>query len=247
MNKSDNVMLEVKDLSVNVEGKKVLRNINLRIEKGQVIVLFGPNGSGKTTLINVLMGFSGYEVTSGLIKFKGKEISGMSIEQRVKSGLGIMHQYPATIRGVRLRQLSSYLRPDESEVDSLAKRLNLQEHLDREINLGFSGGEKKKSELLQVRLQDPDLLLLDEPESGIDLENVAVMGEVLNEYFHQPDKSGLIITHSGYILDYLKAKWGCLLMNGTLWCSGRPPKVMFEEIRQEGYEHCRECHVAKTK
>lgn len=247
MKKNDDLMLEVKNLSVNVEGKPVLRNINFRIEKGQVIVLFGPNGSGKTTLINVLMGFSGYEVTSGRIEFKGKNISEMPIEQRVKAGLGIMHQYPATIRGVSLRQLSKYLCQDDEKVDELTSRLALQDHLDREINLGFSGGEKKKTELFQVRLQNPDLLLLDEPESGIDLENVAVMGEVLNEYFKNPEKSGLIITHSGYILDYVKAKWGCLLMNGTLWCSGRPPKVMFEEIRQEGYEHCRECHVAKKK
>lgn len=245
MNDVKNTILEVKDLSVSVGGKPVLKNINFRIEKDKVVVLFGPNGSGKTTLINVLMGFSGYEITSGEIILKGQKINDLSIEKRVKLGLGIMHQYPATIRGVKLGQLSDYLCEDKGKVEDLAQRLSLTEHLRRDVNLGFSGGEKKKSELFQVNLQDADVLLLDEPESGIDLENIAVMGEVLNEYFHRPGKTGLIITHSGYILDYIKAKWGCLLMDGGLWCSGRPPKVMFEEIKEEGYQHCRECHAAK--
>lgn len=237
-------MLDIKGLSVSVEGRPVLKDINFSINEGDIVVLFGPNGSGKTTLIKVIMGFAGYEITGGDIIFKGHRINDMKIEERAKLGLGIMHQYPPTIRGVRLKQLAGYLCEDQERVSDLAERLSLKSHLERDINLGFSGGEKKKAELFQLELQDSDMLLLDEPESGIDLENIAVMGEVMDEYFRSSSKSGLIITHSGYILDYIKAKWGCLLMEGTLWCSGRPPKVMFEEIREEGYVHCKECHGA---
>jgi len=236
-------MLEVIDLSVEVAGKPILEGINFSIKKDRPAVLFGPNGSGKSTLLKTVMGFSGYAVKKGDIVFKGKKINGLSIEDRVKLGLGIMYQHPPSITGVKLSQIAGFLSKDDKLVDKLAERLSLREHLQRDINMGFSGGEMKRSELFQIALQDPDLLLLDEPESGVDLENISIMGNVLNEYLSLPGKSALMITHTGYILDYVKAQNGCVMIDGRLWCVGNP-KEMFESIRKFGYEKCKEClHV----
>jgi len=237
-------MLEIKDLSVEVAGKKIIRNINLNIDDSETMVLFGPNGSGKTTLIKAIMGFEGYHIKSGKIVFNGKDMNDSPIEQRVRERIGIMYQHPPKIRGVKLAQIANFLTSDKAKITRLAEKLSLREHLNRDVNLGFSGGEMKRSELLQVLLQEPRLLLLDEPESGVDLENISLMGEVLNDYLKQKDKSALIITHTGYILDYVKVKKGCVMIDGRFWCTGGP-KEMFETIKKKGYEKCTECHDAK--
>lgn len=218
-----------------------MRGINLSIRKGEVAVLFGPNGSGKSTLLKTIMGFGGYRVKSGEILFNGKDINAMSIEERVKEGIGIMYQHPPKIRGVKLSQVADFLSQDKTKIGPLAAKLSLEAHMNRDINLDFSGGEMKRSELFQLILQNPALLLLDEPESGVDIENISLMGEVLSKYLRQEDKSALIITHTGYILDYIKADRGCVMIEGQLWCVGNP-KEMFESIRKKGYEKCKECH-----
>ena len=235
-----NKMLELKSFSVDVSGKSILKDINLAVKKDEIMVLFGPNGSGKTTLIKAIMGFSGYNTKSGKIIYKEKTINSFSIDERVKLGIGMMHQNPPKVRGVKLGQIADFLCKDKKRIDALADRLSLKGHLDREINLDFSGGETKRSELFQVLLHDPDILLLDEPESGVDLENISIMGKVLNEYLGQKNKSAFIITHTGYILDYIKAKEGCVMIDGKLWCVGEP-KEMFESIKASGYEKCKEC------
>ena len=236
-------MLQVIDLSVQVGGKTILKDINFNIEKDVPAVLFGPNGSGKSTLLKAIMGFEGYTVTRGDIVFKGKRINDTSIEARVKMGLGIMYQHPPQIRGVKLAQIAHFLSDDRKHISDLTTRLSLTEHMERDINMGFSGGEMKRSELFQILLQDPDLLLLDEPESGVDLENISIMGKVLNEFLKTPGKSALMITHTGYILDYVHSENGCVMIDGKLWCVGNP-KEMFVSIRKFGYDKCKECaHV----
>lgn len=237
-------MLEIRNLSVRVGSKTILNDISLSISKGQTLVLFGPNGSGKSTLIKAIMGFEGYNITKGEIFFKDKKINNLAIEERVKLGLGVMYQHPPNIRGVRLGQIASFLSTDENKIQALAERFDLKGHLERDINLGFSGGEMKRSEMFQLLIQAPDLLLLDEPESGVDLENISVMGQALNEYLKQPEKSALMITHTGYILDYVKAENGCVMIDGKFWCAGSP-KEMFESIRAGGYDKCRECECPK--
>ncbi|UCD16094.1 MAG: ATP-binding cassette domain-containing protein [Candidatus Omnitrophota bacterium] len=237
-------MLDIKKLSVAVEGKTILKDVDLQIGKGEVLVLFGPNGSGKTTLIKAIMGFGGYSVKRGQMLFRDKVINNFSIEEREHLGIGIMHQHPPKIRGVKLSQIAQFLCKNEKKIKDLARRLSLEEHLDRDINLGFSGGEMKRSELFQVLLQDPHLLLLDEPESGVDLENISIMGKVLNDYLARQDKSALIITHTGYILDYINAEKGCVMMEGEFWCEGNP-KEIFESIKKSGYEKCKECQWQK--
>lgn len=236
-------MLEIINLSVQLGKKMILRDINLMIRKDVPAVLFGPNGSGKSTLLKAIMGFSGYHVKKGDIVFNGKKINELSIEKRVGLGLGIMFQNPPKITGVKLVQIARFLSRDEQKIQELAERLSLKNHLDRDINAGFSGGEMKRSELFQIIMQDPQMLLLDEPESGVDLENISIMGKALNDYLKKPGKSALMITHTGYILDYVKADNGCVMIEGELWCVGKP-KEMFESIRKNGYGKCKEClHV----
>ncbi len=238
------MMLEIKNLSVEVEGNVILKDINLTIKKGEVMILFGPNGSGKSTLIKTIMGLGGYRPINGEIIVKGKVINNLSVEERVWLGLGIMYQHPPKIRGVKLYQMAKFLSGNEELIKAMADKLSLHTHLSRDINLDYSGGEMKRAELFQLILQNPDCLLLDEPESGVDIENISLMGEVLNNYLQKEDKSALIITHTGYILDYVKAERGCVMMEGKLWCVGSP-KEMFEVIRKKGYEECKVCHGEK--
>ncbi|MFA5148237.1 MAG: ATP-binding cassette domain-containing protein [Candidatus Omnitrophota bacterium] len=239
------MMLDIKKLSVNIGDKPILKGIDLSIKKGEVVILFGPNGSGKSTLIKTIAGFSGYSVTGGSIALKGKPVLPLLTEDRVKLGLGIMFQHPPTIRGVKLQQIARFLSKDGQKIDELAAKLSLKDHLSRDINLGFSGGEMKRSELFQLILQNPDMLLLDEPESGVDLENISIMGKALDHYLKQEGKSALIITHTGYILDYVKAARGCVMIDGKFWCAGEP-KEMFRNIRSRGYEHCKVCECPQT-
>lgn len=237
-------MLKINNLTVRVGGKEIIKNINLEIKRGEPIVLFGPNGSGKTTLLKAIMGFSGFVIESGEIIFKDQVLNGLPIEERVKLGIGMMYQRPPEIRGVKLGQMASFLSNDKEKISKLSEQLFLKEHLKREINLGFSGGEIKRSELFQILLQNPDLLLLDEPESGVDVENIHYMGKALNEFLEGKNKSALIITHTGYILDYVKAEKGCVMIDGQFWCEGEPAE-MFEAIREFGYQKCKECYVRK--
>ncbi len=233
-------MFKVEELRVKVNGKDVLNDINISIDKGEVLILFGPNGSGKTSLLKTILGFSGYSIERGKILFESKVLNQLPTEERVKLGIGIMFQHPPKIRGVRLEQIAEFLARDGEEIEELAERLSLKDHLHREINLDFSGGEMKRSELFQVLLQKPKFLLLDEPESGVDIENISIMGEVLNQYLKEVNAGALIITHTGYILDYVDANKAYVLIDGKIWCEGNPREI-FESIRKDGYEKCKEC------
>lgn len=238
-------MLEIQNLKVSVGGKLILDNINLVISRGETYMLFGENGSGKTSLIMTIMGIGNYKVESGKIIYKGEDITNWPPYERAKHGIGIMFQRPPTIRGLKLKQVLEILRHDGKDPAELAAALNFSDFMDRDINLGFSGGEIKRAEILQLMVQEPDLILLDEPESGVDLVNMDLIGnsirELLQKDLHrQREKSGLIITHSGYILDYVEADKGCVLVNNTIWCMGNPHEI-FDGIRNHGYEGCLTC------
>ncbi|MBD3246862.1 MAG: ATP-binding cassette domain-containing protein [Candidatus Omnitrophica bacterium] len=235
-------MLSLENLAVAVEGTTILKEINLKISAGEVVILFGPNGSGKSTLLKAILGLSGYETARGNILFRGEPLNSLPTEERVRKGIGMMFQHPPTIRGVRLHQLARYLEKDTRVIERLSEKLSLSAHLQRDLNAGFSGGEMKRSELFQLMLQEPDLLLLDEPESGVDMENISLMGKVLGEYLRRENKAALIITHTGYILEHIRADRGCVLHSGEFGCMGNPKKI-FETIRTSGYEKCKECHV----
>lgn len=241
-------MLKVENLHVSVEGRRVLEDINFSIDYGEIAVLFGPNGAGKTTLIMTLMGFPKYKVEKGKIFFKGIDITNMDVSERAKLGIGISFQRPPVVRGVSLRKLLKIIgngRTD-NEILEFAEKLNLKNHLDRDVNDGFSGGETKRAELLQLLMQNPELVFIDEPESGVDLENIVLIGEMTNhllgrgQRIKDPKRSAIIITHTGYILDYVNADKGYILFNGRLMCKGNPRDIL-AEIKKNGYRRCATC------
>ncbi|BCS87098.1 ABC transporter ATP-binding protein [Pseudodesulfovibrio sediminis] len=250
-------MLTIEDLHVKIGDKEVLKGINLEINEGETFILFGPNGSGKTSLLMSLMGFSGYNITKGKIIFKGEDITHAPMYERARLGVGMSFQRPPTIHGLRTRHLVQRCsRKGEVNTELLAATVNMTEFLDRDINAGFSGGEIKRSELLQLMAQQPDLVLFDEPESGVDMENMQLVGKVardvldgnfdvapdltLKERKARTKTAGLIITHTGYILDYVNADRGQVLYQGHLCCEGRPRDIL-DHIREHGYQECVRC------
>ena len=253
-------MLQIENLHVSIGDREVLKGINLNIDEGETFILFGPNGSGKTTLLMTLMGFSGYTVTAGRIVFKGVDITSMPTYERARLGIGMSFQRPPTIHGLKTRHLVSMCaRGREIDVDAMAETVNFTDFLERDINSGFSGGEIKRSELLQLMAQNPSLVLFDEPESGVDLENMALIGHTARALLDgaaepKPDTcmrdlrrlnrtSGLIITHTGYILDYVNADRGQVMYNGVLCCDTRPirPRDILDHIGKYGYKECIRC------
>ena len=242
-------MLEIEQLHVTIEGKEILHDINISIGTGETHVLFGPNGSGKTTLLMAIMGFPKYRVTKGKIIFEGQDITQAPLDERARLGIGMSFQRPPVVRGVKTRDMVyAALRDkgDKETIDTLASKTNLTEFLDREINYGFSGGEIKRSELMQLLAQRPHLTLLDEPESGVDLENIALIGELINELLEKDcpirmrSCTGLIITHTGHILDFVNARTGYIMLNGRLGCVGDPHEIL-ATVKEKGYQECAKC------
>lgn len=237
-------LLEISNLGVEVGGKRILNDINLEVPKGEVHVLFGPNGSGKTSLIMAVLGYPAYRVVSGKILFKGKDITDLPINERVKLGISVAFQNPPAIRGVKLRDILRSLIPGAVEkkdgrIRELSETINFSlGFLGRDLNLGFSGGEVKKSEVLQVLAQDADFVMLDEPDSGVDVENLQLVGEVVNKMLE--GRSALLITHLGYILHHIHADRAHVLLHGTIACSGIPTKIL-GQILKEGYSWCEKC------
>lgn len=233
-------ILKIEDLTVEVGDRVILKDLSLQIPFGKTLVLFGPNGSGKSTLIKAIMGFENYAVTGGRIVYGGEPINSLSTDERAQKGIGVLFQNPPKVRGIKLRQMVELVSHRPAQEDPYVDKLNVGELMDRDLNVNFSGGEMKRSELLQVLSQKPKLLLLDEPESGVDIENIAMMGKVLNAFIREHGVASLIITHTGYILDYVDAQHACVLMDRDIRCYDDPRKV-FEDIRQFGYEKCRSC------
>jgi len=174
-------MLEVKDLWVEVGGKLLLKGVNLTIGEGEVHILFGPNGSGKTTLLMTIMGAPQCRVVKGEIVFDGKVINDLPIWDRARLGIGMAFQSPPAVKGIKLKDLVEILADGKDGFDNeLYSFLKLEDHISREVNKGFSGGERKRSELLQLFAQDPKFVMFDEPESGVDLESISLVGDAIN-------------------------------------------------------------------
>ena len=201
-----------------------------------------------------LMGFSGYKIVSGQILFKGEDITHMSIDERARKGIGIMTQRPPNMTGVKLKNLLKLIAGDK-DMEHMAESLDMMRFMERDINVGFSGGEIKRSELLQLAAQRPCIYLFDEPESGVDLMSIDIIGSTINNLVHGDSacpgdrkghgKSALIITHTGQILDYIEADRAYVLCNGTIMCEGNP-REMLQEIKENGYEECITCKLKKA-
>ena len=256
---ADEKLLEIKDLHVSVDGREVLKGVSLSVGAGEIHALFGPNGSGKTTLLNTVIGFSRYRVTQGSISFKGHDITAATIDERARMGIGISFQRPPTVTGVTLRSLAALGKEGLSreEMENAAANLDASDFLDRDLNAGLSGGEMKRTEMLQIILQQPDLVCLDEPESGVDLENMALIGRAarialgreeagndkcvrMKRNLRSGYRAGLVITHTGQIMDHIYVDRGHVLMNGQIVCSGNAQELL-AEIRSHGYTECFHC------
>ncbi|MBN1193331.1 MAG: ABC transporter ATP-binding protein [Coriobacteriia bacterium] len=247
-------LLLIEDLHVSVGDRQILNGVDLAIHEGETHVLLGPNGGGKSTLLNTIVGMPAYRITQGRIVFKGTDLADLEIDERARLGIGIAFQRPPAVRGVKLRQMLEVASPaelTEITIAELDEGLSLGHMLDRDVNMGFSGGEAKRSEMAQLLAQMPDLALFDEPESGVDLDNIAVVGAAMNallkgeERISERRRAGLIITHTGHILEFVNADVAHVLYNGRLACKGNPLDLI-EEISDHGYDACVGCKLCQT-
>ena len=238
--------LEIKNLHVTVNGKEILRGVNLEVNKGEIIALMGPNGSGKSTLANVLMGNPDYEITQGKIIFKDKDITNMSPTERAKLGLFLSFQHPSEIPGVSvanfLRTALNSRRRDKISVlefrDLLKEKmklLNMKESFaGRYLNEGFSGGEKKKNEILQMAVLEPEISIIDENDSGLDVDALRIVSNGINLLKEKTGMGVLIITHYNRILKYIKPDKVVVLKEGAI--SNVGDHELATRIEEEGYE-----------
>jgi len=241
MTKRANTMLKIKNLSIRVGDKDILRKINLEIKKAEIHALLGPNASGKSTLVYTMMGFPGYQIIEGEINFKGKNIGSISIEERAKLGIALAFQHPPIIKGIKLSKLLEKISKQVINIKEFPIKSDL---LSREINVGFSGGERKLSEIMQIISLSPSLVIFDELDSGLDVEMLEKLAIIKDKLLNN-DVSILLITHRGSILHFLKPDFAHVIINGELICSSRDWKDIWETIRKYGYEKCKECKEHK--
>jgi Fe-S cluster assembly ATP-binding protein len=241
----DGPILNISDLYVSVNKKEIIKGMNLSVGKGEVHVIFGPNGSGKSTLLNTILKLPGYNIDSGVIQVKSNNIQELTTDEIANLGIGMSFQHPPKIKGVTLRNFLHAINRSEDLEDEI-RALSMENFLERELNVGFSGGELKRAEVLKLYAQKPDLLLIDEPESGVDIENIAVISKAINKILQkempkeQRERSAIIITHTGHILNYIDADVGHVFMDGKIVCTGDPHSIM-EDIKKLGFSGCVAC------
>jgi Fe-S cluster assembly ATP-binding protein len=243
-------MLEIKDLHATVGGKTILNGLSLSVNAGEVHAIMGPNGAGKSTLSYVLGGRPGYEVTGGSVTFKGQDLLGLEPHERAAAGLFMGFQYPVEIPGVSfvqfLREALNSQRKTRGEEPlsggdflKLAKdraallKLDM-DMLKRPVNVGFSGGEKKRAEMVQMGILDPAFAVLDETDSGLDIDALRIVGQGINAIMRAPDKAVLLITHYQRLLEYVKPDVVHVLAGGRIVTSGGPELAL--TLEREGYE-----------
>jgi Fe-S cluster assembly ATP-binding protein len=241
-------LLRIEGLHAAVEGTEILRGVDLTVPRGQLHALMGPNGSGKSTLANVLMGHPDYEITAGRVSFQGRDVTEASPDERARAGLFLAFQYPAEIPGVSLlnflRTALNAVRGQEIPVKQfrqlLKQKLKLldmkPDFTRRNVNEGFSGGEKKRNEVLQLALLEPALAILDETDSGLDIDALRIVAEAANK-MRGPDIGFLVITHYMRILSHLAPDRVHILMEGRIVRSGGPE--LADRLEQEGYDRLR--------
>ena len=242
-------MLKVENLHVRTEEREILHGVDLQVERGQTHALMGPNGSGKSTLANTLMGSPSYEVTEGRILLDGEDITEADPDERARAGLFMAFQYPATIPGVSvanfLRMAVNARREEPIKVKEFGKLLRESSDLlridrdftSRYLNEGFSGGEKKRAEILQLSMLRPDFAVLDETDSGLDIDALRVVADGVNA-MREPERGFLIITHYTRILGYVRPDFVHIMLDGRIVREGG--SELADELEEKGYEWVRE-------
>ncbi|MDH4042910.1 MAG: Fe-S cluster assembly ATPase SufC [Gemmatimonadota bacterium] len=246
-------MLDIKNLHASVEGTEILHGVNLKVGKGEVHAIMGPNGSGKSTLAQVLAGHPAYEVTEGTVALAGADLLDMSPEERAQAGVFMAFQYPVEIRGITnayfLRAAVNAVRKARGEpeydtidfLDVLDEKLKVigweDTFLTRAVNEGFSGGEKKRNEIIQMAVLEPKLAILDETDSGLDIDALKLVAEAVNT-LRAPDRSMVIVTHYQRLLNYITPDYVHVLHNGRIVRSGG--KELAHELEAKGYDWLRQ-------
>ncbi len=241
-------MLVIKNLKASINNREILKGLNLKINPGEVHAIMGPNGSGKSTLANVLSGKNGYKI-SGEVKYLGESLNDIPVEERAQKGIFLAFQYPLEIPGVNTNNfLKTSLNTvkkakGEKEIDTIAflklvkekaKELGIDEKiLSRQLNVGFSGGEKKKNEILQMKILDPNLIILDETDSGLDIDALKIISDGVNSS-RSEKKSFLVITHYQRLLEYIKPDHVHVLSDGKIIKSGTSELAL--ELEKKGYK-----------
>lgn len=243
-------LLEVNNLKVAVSDAEILKGVNLEIGRGEVHVLMGPNGAGKSTLARAIMADPQFEQVEGDIYYDGENINELSPDERAKLGIFLTFQNPLEVAGI---SIEDFLRTTKMEltgedISVLKFKRELQEQMqdldldltyaDRYLNVGFSGGEKKKGEILQMSVLDPDLIMLDEPDSGLDVDAVRIVSETVADFLSDKNKSCLIITHHSAILESVKPDYAHILIGGKMVKQGGPELI--KRVNHEGYNWVRE-------
>lgn len=238
-------LLEIKDLYVKVEEKEILKGINLKINKGEIHVIMGPNGSGKTTTANAILNNPAYTKTSGTINFEGTDITNSKTDEIARKGVFMSFQLPEEIPGVSVTNFLKYAKNKvtgepvkifkfKQELKQYMEELNMNSNnMERSLNVGFSGGEKKKNEILQMLVLNPKLAILDETDSGLDVDAIKTVSKGI-EMFKNDDNAILIITHNTKILHSLKVDYVHVLVNGKIVKTGG--QELAKEIEENGYE-----------
>jgi Fe-S cluster assembly ATP-binding protein len=242
-------MLKIENLHTEVDGKPILKGLTLALNPGEIHAIMGPNGAGKSTLAYTLGGRPGYEVTEGTVSLDGQELLAMEPHERAAAGLFLGFQYPVEIPGVSNVQFlrtalnaqrkargeselsgGEFLKVARAQADALGLSMDM---LKRPVNVGFSGGEKKRNEMVQMGIIDPKIAVLDETDSGLDIDALRVVGEGINRIMRKPDKAVLLITHYQRLLDYVRPDFVHVLAGGRIVRSGGPELAL--ELEREGY------------
>jgi Fe-S cluster assembly ATP-binding protein len=237
--------LKIKDLCVEIENKKIINGLNLEIKTGEIHAIMGPNGTGKSTLSKVIMGDPNYKVLSGEIYFDDKKLNDLTVDERARLGIFLGMQMPLEIEGVtnadfmrtaiHIKEQNDFkLMKFIREMNSTCKKLKMDEEMiHRSINKGFSGGERKKNEILQMYLLKPSMIMLDEIDSGLDVDSLKIVGENVMDYYKENETGILLITHYQRLLDYIKPDFVHIMMDGKIIKSGDCSLV--KEIEEKGY------------
>lgn len=238
-------MINIKNLKVNVEDKEILKGIDLTINPGEIHVVMGPNGAGKSTLMNAIMAHPKYTVTQGTIEFEGEDITELAADERARKGIYLSFQTPQEVAGITVE---NFLRAAKmavtgenvpilkfkKDLKKIMEELSFSpEYAERYLNVGFSGGEKKKNEILQMKVLDPKFVMLDETDSGLDVDATRIVSEGVKNFLTE-DKAVLIITHHSQILEYLEPDFVHIVVDGKLVKTGG--KELIQEIEENGYK-----------
>lgn len=244
--------LEIKDLHVSVEGKEILKGIDLTVKSGEFHAVMGPNGTGKSTLAQAIMGHPKYEITKGSVTLNGEDVLEMEVDERARAGLFLAMQYPSEVTGVTtsefLRTAINARREEGDEIslmtfikemDKVLDQLEMDKNMaQRYLNEGFSGGEKKRNEILQLMLLKPGIAILDEIDSGLDIDALRIVADAVNKVREETNLGAIIITHYQRLLNYIKPDFVHVIMQGRIVKSGGPE--LAERLEKEGYEWIKE-------